>query len=199
LTETCSDHRLVIEPPLGYTECMQIYLARHGRTNYNDLDLCNADPSIDVHLTNTGIEQAKKLSRSLKGSNIERIYVSELRRTSQTATYVNKYHNVEIQVDKRLNDNKTGYDSKPATEYYSALESAPDKWTVRFNDGESWEDTKTRVQAFLDDLKTQPYSSVLIITSMVVIQIIHSLISHLSNERALNFKVVQGGYTEIDI
>jgi len=178
---------------------MQLYLARHGRTNYNDLDLCNADPSVDVYLTNTGIEQAKKLARSLKSPAIECIYVSELRRTSQTATYVNRYHDVKVQVDKRLNDNKTGYEGRPATEYYSALESAPDKWTVRFNDGESWEDTKARVQMFLDDLKTQSYSSVLIIASMAIIQIIHSLIEHLSNEQALNFRVVQGSYTVIDM
>ncbi len=46
---------------------MNLYLARHGRTNYNDLGLCNADPTVDVHLTALGIEQAKaNRSKTLK-------------------------------------------------------------------------------------------------------------------------------------
>ena len=41
---------------------MKLYFARHGQTNYDDLGICNADPSVDVYVTPVGEEQAKALS-----------------------------------------------------------------------------------------------------------------------------------------
>src|SRR6185369_14402091 len=45
-----------------YTGDMKVYIARHGQTNYNEARRCNADPSVDVFLTETGIRQAKELA-----------------------------------------------------------------------------------------------------------------------------------------
>ena len=77
---------------------MKIYFARHGRTNYNDLDLCNADPSVDVHITELGAEQAKALADKLKDLPLDRIFVSELKRTQQTAEIVNSFHDAPIEI-----------------------------------------------------------------------------------------------------
>lgn len=54
-----------------------------GRTNYNDLGLCNDDPSRDVHLTEVGIEQEQAHSAALTLRHVafERIVVSPLPRT----------------------------------------------------------------------------------------------------------------------
>lgn len=106
---------------------------------YNDLGLCNADPTVDVSLTETGKEQAEKLAEAFKHTTFGCIYISELKRTQQTAEYINHYHHVESRIDKRLNDNRTGYEGRPADEHYAALAASPDRWTVRFNDGESWD------------------------------------------------------------
>src|SRR5882762_9427713 len=149
---------------------MKLYVARHGQTNYNDLGLYSADPAADVHLTEVGLEQAKNLSEKLKDVNIDHIFVSELKRTQQTADIVNKYHNAPTAIDARLNDNRSGYEGKHYLEYYAALDNADDKWSVRFNDGESLEDVKERVRSFLDELKTKDYDSVLVVTSMVIVQ-----------------------------
>lgn len=178
---------------------MHIFLARHGRTNYNDLDLCNSDPSVDVHLTETGKHQSQELAEKLKHASFTDIYTSELKRTQQTAAIINQYHHAELHTDSRLNDNRTGYEGQPATKYYDALQASPDKWTVRFNDGESWEDVKVRVQDFLDDLQAQPYDSVLIVTSMVIIQIMCGLVRRLTNDQAFELHIDQGTYIELGI
>ena len=78
---------------------MKLYLARHGWTNYNDLRLCNADPTVDVHLTPTGVSQAEALADKLKQTALDHIIVSELKRTQQTAEIVNRFHHLEIEVD----------------------------------------------------------------------------------------------------
>ena len=81
---------------------MKLYLARHGRTNYNDLGLCNADPAVDVHLTPSGVAQAGALAEKLKLVPLDHIFASELNRTQQTAEIINKFHNLEIEIDARL-------------------------------------------------------------------------------------------------
>jgi broad specificity phosphatase PhoE len=178
---------------------MKLYLARHGRTNYNDLGLCNADPTVDVHLTSTGIAQAKALADKLKHISIDHIFVSELRRTQQTAEIVNKAHNLEIEADARLNDGRSGFEGKHFTEYDKALDESTDRWTVRFNDGESVEDIKKRVSDFIDELLTKKYEAVLVVTSLWIIQAIIAIVRHTSNEEAWSFEAPQGDYLELEI
>jgi len=178
---------------------MHIYLARHGQTNYNELGLCNADPTVDVHLSEIGINQAIALSDKLKMAVFERVYISELRRTKQTAEYINKYHNAPVVVDDRLNDNRTGFEGKPVDEFYAALSAATDKWTARFNDGESLTDTKLRVKSFIDELKTTGLDSVLIVTSMSIVQAFYGLVNNLSAQQAWDFQVHKGSCIELYI
>jgi probable phosphoglycerate mutase len=176
---------------------MKIYFARHGRTNYNDLRLCNADPSVDVHLTPQGKEQAKALANSLKGAPIERIFVSELKRTRQTAEIVNMLHKVPVEITPLLNDHRSGFEGKPFPLLREALDAAENQWTAHFNDGESIEDMKKRVARFIDELKTRPYSTVLVVTSQWIIYAAASIIKDISNEEAWKLDVQQGDYIEL--
>ncbi len=178
---------------------MKIYLARHGRSTYNDLGLCNADPTVDVHLTPFGIEQAKALGEKLKQKHIDHIFVSKLWRTQQTAEIVNTFHNVKIDIDSRLDDGSSGFEGKPFQDYAAALAAASDRWTARFNGGESIEDIKKRVAAFVEELQTKKYDSVLIITSLWIIFAMIAHIKNLSNEEAWNLKVEQGSWNELEV
>ncbi|MEK7153869.1 MAG: histidine phosphatase family protein [Patescibacteria group bacterium] len=178
---------------------MKIYFARHGRTNYNDLELCNADPSKDVHITPTGEEQAKTLAQRLKDVPIERIYVSELKRTQQTAAIVNKFHGAPIEIAPLLNDHRSGYEGKPATLLMEALDKAEDRWTARFNDGESIDDMRQRVAKFLDELKTKPYDTVLVVTSQWIIHAAVVIIQNISYEEAWKLEVQQGSCIRLEV
>ena len=178
---------------------MKIYLARHGQTNYNDLGLCNADPGTDVHLTPTGIQQVKVLAKKLRHAQIDQIFASELKRTQQTAEIIKEFHNVPIKIDARLNDNRTGYEDRPAREYYAALDQADDKWSVRFNDGESLEDVKARAASFIDELRTKTYTSVLIVTSEVIVHTIYGLLNDLTNEQARDLEVDKASCVELEL
>ena len=178
---------------------MKVYLARHGQTNYNVRGLCNDDPSVDVHLTKIGIWQSKKLATRLEHGLIQQIFVSELQRTKQTADIINKYHNASITVDSRLNDIETGFESKSVLQYFNALNRAEDKWTIRFNDGESFEDVKERVADFIKDLKEKEYSSVLIVTSKVIVQAFYGISNKLSKEEAWEFQVKKGSCIELKL
>lgn len=178
---------------------MKLYVVRHGQTNYNELGLCNSDPKVNVHLTKVGIDQAKKLADRLKEVKIDQVFVSELKRTKQTAQIINKLHNAPVTVDVRLNDIQFGFEGRHYGEYHSALEKADDKWTARFNGGESIKDLRERTQRFLDDLKAEDYHTVLIVTSGGVMQAIYGIIGNYSIEEAWSYRPDKGSLAEFDL
>ena len=140
---------------------MNIYCMRHGRTNYNDLGLCNDDPNQNIHLTATGIAQAQSAAVALRNVNFERILVSPLPRTQQTAKIINQFHNVPIEIYPDLADIRSGFEGRSVAEYFTAI--ATDPLHLRINGGESLLDHKLRIMRFIDWLTKQQDETLLII------------------------------------
>lgn len=176
---------------------MKVLLVRHGQTNYNVLHFANDDPTVNVHLTKTGLQQAENLAEQLKTINFERIFVSQLRRTTQTANIINRHHHVPLQVDARLNDNRSGFESQSTALYYAALDAAPDRWTIRINDGESLADVRQRVSDFIDYLRTTDYQSVLVVTSQIIVQAFYGVVQKVGYEEASDLPVDNGQCIEL--
>lgn len=173
---------------------MQLYVARHTQTNYNVDMLCNADPSVDVHLTPLGIEQAQQLAQKLSGVQLDAIYISEFPRTKQTATYLEQYKTTQLKVDKRLNENIAGFEGQPVERYLEAFNQATDKWHAAFNGGESLAGVRDRVEAFLKDVRQTDQTAVLIITHGYIVECIHAILNNLNFDMASTFECVQGDY-----
>jgi broad specificity phosphatase PhoE len=140
---------------------MKIYAMRHGQTTYNLLGLCNDDPRDEVPLTELGIRQAEEAAVTLKDAALERIFVSELPRTRQTAEIINRHHGVPIAAHPGLNDIRSGFNNRPVAEYFAA--TGHDRLHLRVNGGESLLDYQARVLAFLDWLRPQPWQEVLVV------------------------------------
>jgi len=140
---------------------MNLYVMRHGRTNYNELGLCNDAPSVDVHLNDIGKQQAQAAAEQLRNVSLDRIIVSPLPRTRQTAEFVNQYHNASIEVHPDIVDIRTGFDGKSVGEYFAAI--AHDPLNARVNGGESLLDHKRRVLGFIRWLQGQPQENILVV------------------------------------
>ncbi|MEI7522254.1 MAG: histidine phosphatase family protein [Candidatus Saccharibacteria bacterium] len=168
---------------------MKVYIARHAETNYNVRGLCNDSPKVDVYLTDKGTEQAELLAESLKGAKFELVITSEFPRTKETARIVNQHHNAPTIEDSRINDVLTGFEGKPVSEFREARRSADSRWTVRLNNGESFEDEKLRVVAFLQDLKQRSETSVLVVTHQAIARIIYAISNNLPNEKVDELEV----------
>jgi broad specificity phosphatase PhoE len=159
---------------------MKIYCVRHGETNYNRLGLCNDDPAREVHLTGTGIHQAETVAEQLRSLPIERIFISELPRTRETADIINRHHQVPVEVHPTLNDIRSGFESRPVEEYFAA--TGHDRLHVRINGGESLLDYKARVLGFLEWLRDRPEESILVVAHEETLRIFSSYIEGLSDE-----------------
>lgn len=178
---------------------MKLILVRHAETNYNVLKLCNADPNVDVHLSEEGIKQAENLAELLKDATYDVVYISELPRTRQTAEIINKYHNKKLVVDELLNDNKTGFEGKPVSDFLSAVDTAEDPWNATFGEGESLNEAAGRANKFIDDLKTKNHKVVLVVTHGFITQAIFGYLENKTLEEASEFNLLQGTYMEFEL
>lgn len=148
---------------------MKLYVMRHGRTNYNELGLCNDDPKTDVHLNDTGKLQAQAAAERLRDVTLDRIIVSPLLRTRQTAEFVNRYHAAPIEVHPEISDIRSGFDGRTVDEYFAAI--AHDPLNARVNGGESLLDHKQRVLGFIDWLQHQPQENILVVAHEETIRV----------------------------
>lgn len=166
---------------------MHTLFMRHGQTNYNLLGLCNDDPTVDVHLSPQGIVQAELAAEKLKDYPLQLIVTSELPRTQQTAAIINRYHRVPQHTQPLLNDIRSGFDSKPVSEYFAA--TATDPLNIAINGGESLLQHQARVLPYLDWLRRQPYAAVLTVAHEETLRVFYACFNGIdaTQLRALHF------------
>ncbi len=140
---------------------MNLYFMRHGRTNYNELELCSDDPNVGVHLNQDGIAQAEAAAEQLREVRLDRIIASPLPRTRQTAKIVNQHHKLTIETHPDIADIRSGFEGRPVDDYFAAI--ADDPLNARVNGGESLLEHKRRVVGFIDWLVQQPEESILVV------------------------------------
>lgn len=168
---------------------MKLYVIRHGQSENNVKGLCDCDPKIKTPLTKKGANQAKLASSKLKSKSFDIIFASELFRAQKTAEIINKNHQLEVIIDKRLNDRYSGFHGKPVSDFFNALNKSNNFWEFKFPRGESFEEEKERVFDFLNSLKQMNYKSVLTVTHEEAMRIISGFFNKLTNDKMWNIKI----------
>lgn len=175
---------------------MPIFAMRHGRTNFNDLGLCNDDPGLDVHLTETGIQQVEAAAEHLRAVPLQRIYISELPRTRQSADIINHYHQVPVMAHPALNDIRSGFNGKPVSDYFAAISEDP--LHTRPPGGESLLDHKQRIGEFIDWLRTQPERTILLVVHEETLRALTAQLNGLDDRKMIGPHFDNGQIVEFD-
>jgi len=139
---------------------MKVYIIRHGETVYNAEKRCQG--WCDVKLSEKGEAQAKILGENIKDIHFDRIIVSDLERTKQTARLVFG-DNTEFEFDARLREiNNTHfagrYSKDLREEYGEKFIYAGKNFDYGELGGESWDSLSKRTSDFLDSLKNDTES-----------------------------------------
>lgn len=156
---------------------LNLYFVRHGETEHNKSGCYYG--SIDVNITEEGIFQAQKGLEKLKGINFDKVYVSELKRTEQTANILLKDREFELIKDKRINEINFGEFEGKGHEEIKELYS--EQWKLWCDDwkgfappeGESYVKFYDRVKSFMDDILKLNEDNVLIVTHSGVIRSVY--------------------------
>lgn len=85
---------------------MSIYVIRHGQTDYNVKNVYQGQK--DIHLNETGIEQAKEVAKKFENMHVDVILVSPLSRAKETAKYVSEVTGVLPIVEEGLIERSFG-------------------------------------------------------------------------------------------
>jgi len=176
---------------------MRLFCVRHGQSTYNLAQQCNDNPDDPVDLTERGIQQAEAAAERLRHVALERIFVSELPRTQQTAAIINRYHDLPITIHAGLNDIRSGFNNRPVAEYFAA--TAHDPLHARVNGGESLLDHKRRVMDFLAWLRTQPARNILIVAHEETMRVFAAKAHGLPDTALRSLSFANGEILELDL
>lgn len=162
---------------------MQLYIMRHGETNYNIAGLCNDDPKQPVYLTERGIHRAQQAADALAKVHFEKIFVSHLPRTQQTAEIINQHHQVDIECSAYLNDIRSGFDGQPVADYFAAV--GHDRYNLTPPNGESVRRFQQRLLQFLNVIGKSQLTCVLVVTHEEAMRVLYAHFHDLSVEDML--------------
>lgn len=146
---------------------VNIYLVRHGQTNENSEKLYYGN--MDMSLNDVGRNQILKSANYLKNVKFDKIYISERKRTEETALLI-LGEQKELIIEKRINELNFGaFEGKS---YEQLLDEFPEECEVWSSDwknfappnGESYINMYNRVRDFIKDLEKEEESNILIAT-----------------------------------
>lgn len=85
---------------------MEIYVVRHGQTDYNVKKVFQGH--IDIPLNETGKKQAQETASKFRNIDVDMILVSPLQRALQTAQPISQITGVPITIEERLIERSFG-------------------------------------------------------------------------------------------
>ena len=159
---------------------MILYLMRHGQTDWN------AEGRVqgwkDTVLNAQGIIHAHTAAEKLKDEDIEIIYSSDLKRTKKTADIISATLNIPVHYTKRLREmnfgkaegiKKTDLEAKFSYTYQAFNDTQnPERYDIRYPDGESIGDVQQRFMKFAGKLwEDKKKNKVLIVTHGMLVRI----------------------------
>jgi broad specificity phosphatase PhoE len=180
---------------------MKLIIVRHGETEANVKELIMGQTNDP--LTPRGAEQARKVGLRLKDEKIDRIYVSDLQRTMDTAKEIIKHHpDSEIIYEPLLREGHGGiFEGQP----YGSMSRAAEKAGIPRNDfrpegGESYSDVRERVRKFMGIImKADMDKTLLLVTHGGIISNIIMHLFSISDENIKNFLPPNTGVTIIEL
>ncbi|MDJ0741010.1 MAG: histidine phosphatase family protein [Gammaproteobacteria bacterium] len=140
---------------------MRVIGLRHGQSRYNVDGLCNDDDRRAVDLTPQGVAQAEAAATALRNAALAQVFCSPLLRARRTAAIVADALGLDVTVEPRLADIRSGFDGRPVADYLQAIAADPVGMSV--NGGESLRDYRLRVDGFVDELLQRGVDDLLLV------------------------------------
>lgn len=153
---------------------MKLYLLRHGETDANVQGIVQG--WLDTKLNEKGLNQARDAARMFN-KTIQAIYSSDLTRARSTAEEFRLRHvDVPYFEDARLRERNFGDAAGTHRDRYDWEQFWSLDNRVTIPNAETLNDFTARVVSFLEDLKKQPYDTVLIVTHGGVLNRIQAIL-----------------------
>ncbi len=150
----------------------EIYLVRHGSTDFNDNDLLQG--KIDNKLNDKGRDEVKRLSEVLKDKDFEMIFHSPLTRAKQTAEILSEYHkNAKfVEIEEFVEIDLGDWEGHKYLEVVNQDIDFHSKWMlnpeIKIPGGESYVDVYERAIKGVEKVLNSNFSRILIVAHAAV-------------------------------
>ena len=165
-----------------------LYFTRHGQTVWNvENKICGAT---DIGLTELGHQQAVQLGEYIKeqGILIDEILYSPLSRAADTARHISEVTGIPMREEMRLKEQNFGkYESTPRDGL--EFKKAKENFINSFDGGETMLHLAARVYHLIDEIKSQPEKTYLLVAHNGISRIIESYFRDMSNEEFAAFGI----------
>jgi 2,3-bisphosphoglycerate-dependent phosphoglycerate mutase len=175
---------------------------RHGQAE-NNVNRILVGRHIESHLTDYGRQQVEDTARYLQNVPIEKVYVSPVTRTVETAKIVSKILGISYEIDERLYEIELGklvgmnYDDiidkygNLFLKFYAGADSMLSNYGV-----ESFTAVKRRIKDLMDEIKeTEHNKNVLMITHLDPIKAAISVLLDLKPEALFHWHIRNAALT----
>lgn len=156
---------------------MKLMVVRHGETDLNKENRLQGSEGPNHSLNADGLAMVQKLSEELISSP-QIMYVSPLLRTQETAQILNKRFQVPIVLVPEIRERNFGSLSgkfRKDIDQQLVEDDLEGHYDYHPYGGESVEDVTSRVQKFVELLKTRKEKDVMLVTHRGVIRILYDL------------------------
>lgn len=178
---------------------MKLILVRHGETREGKHGILLG--SLPGVLTAQGKDFAKKVGDTIKKfpEQAEMIVSSDLKRATDTARIISKKIKAPIKFDQLLRERRGGIvEGKKETEIdWKSYEKVSLPFR-KHEGGESFMEVKKRAIAFLNKIKKEKYSTVIIVSHNVFLSMLLSVILKWNYAKALKFEFNSGAVSVVD-
>lgn len=159
---------------------MNIYLLRHGQTEENRRGTYYGN--LDISLNAIGISQGNKAKEFFSDIELDKVFVSDKKRTSEMAKLVLGQAEIQIIQDNRINETNFGdFEGKTYEEIKTLYPEECLCWQNNWMEfvppnGESYIELCKRVKSFMEDIKKLEKDNILICTHSGVMRAIYCFV-----------------------
>ena len=156
---------------------MNIYLLRHGQTEENRRGSYYGN--LDISLNAIGISQGNKANNFFNDIKLDKVFVSDKKRTTEMSKLVLGQAKIQVIQDNRINETNFGdFEGKTYEEIKMLYPKECMSWQNNWMEfvppgGESYIELCERVKSFMEDIKKLECDNILICTHSGVIRAIY--------------------------
>lgn len=158
----------------------EVILARHGESELSVAGTVNGDPAVACGLTETGMEQARRLGQKLAGVEIDLCVTSEFERVQQTAGLALAGRDVPRLVLPELNDVRFGSFEGGTLADYREWAAANEPTVEAPEGGESRAETVLRYTNGYRKILARPEQTILVVAHGLPIRYVLNALEQIS-------------------
>ena len=158
----------------------EVILARHGESELSVAGTVNGDPAVACGLTETGMEQARRLGQKLAGVEIDLCVTSEFERVQQTAGLALAGRDVPRLVLPELNDVRFGSFEGGTLADYREWAAANEPTVEAPGGGESRAETVVRYTNGYRKILARPEQTILVVAHGLPIRYVLNALEQIS-------------------